>query len=48
MPATGRLMIEPYDVSMKRFDKKLEREYRFIVNPEKESMMRIATGVQLI
>ena len=36
---TGRMFIEPYQHSMNRFEKKLKRNYRFVVNPKKEKFM---------
>ena len=38
-PAMGRMFIESYEDCMGRFDNKLKRNYRFIVNPKKEQMM---------
>ena len=36
---TGRMFIESYEDCMARFDKKLKRNYRFVVNPWKEIVM---------
>ena len=36
-PATGRILIESYDEAMDRFKLKMERPYRFIANPERET-----------
>ena len=33
---------------MKRFDKKLNREYRFVTNPKKERMMIVEAAISLI
>jgi hypothetical protein len=36
-PPTGRILIESYDEAMERFKLKMERPYRFIANPERET-----------
>ena len=48
MPARGRRWIESYEACMQRFDKKLEREYRFATNPKKEMLMISQAAVALI
>jgi hypothetical protein len=36
--AEGRLYIEPYEATEKRFERKMKRSYRFVANPMREQL----------
>ena len=48
LPPSGRLYVELYSDCKKRFDKKVQRQYRFVTNPKKELMMHDQAMDQII
>ena len=48
MPPQGRSYIESYPDSMKRFELKMTRNYRFITNPIREQLMVLRGALSLI
>lgn len=48
MPAQGRSYIESYPNAMKRFELKMERNYRFITNPIREEQFVMNHSIMLM
>ena len=45
--AEGRMYIESFEQTEKRFDRKLTRNYRFVANPMREQMT-VAMNVRML